>query len=846
MSRKIEAILNDFVLHVIDLKAEDDPAGTGFHREFRVLREEQIQNKNEERFPTDDGRREENLKKNRYKDILPRDDRRVKLTEIEGENGSDYINASFIDDVNGEMGYIASQGPMPHTVNDFWRMLWEYNIEIVFMACKLKEDGRPKCEKYWADNGENATFGDITVYTESEEEIQEHFVRRQLRFEKDGESHTLTQFHYVGWPDHNTPSSPDALRTMIEDVRKFRKHLNIPMVVHCSAGCGRTGTICAIDYAWTLLDRGMIKDEFSMFEIIKSMREQRVSMVQTPDQYEYTHMVMKSLCKEWLQEFAVHDYENIDIGKPPSQEEDESDEVYANVGTDPDAEENENHTETSREKVITMPEVTREVEKLVASAPPTTETAAPAKPPRPVEDKPTPEEQREHKPQAGDRINTTSSRSPARMSVVDQPVDSGEYVEVSLNASSPPPAPSVGVQKVSTSSEVQRKSSTPKEVQKPTAAVATERKTSAAAYDNADACKTVIMLEGKNASPQIVQTGSVGVSKTKQQAPKPPAQAVVKQKEDVEVVNLKDLPQRQTSLINYENVEISAISSSDTDRQNSVQKISVGGMSDEEGPDLPSRNYKPEEISSLPNSPTTKAAPQAQEPIIVTHPVSIVAAAAATKVSPTSPKSPTTSQPPFADKNRDRAPQPLPTTTTQGVQVVRARSAGHVVSSGAMVRAISSGQPGSPRPVGPGHQEPRLVAPIQQQQHQHPRPVGHQTMPPGMVSVMVGASHHQPTPHRQPVLVKSADTRSLGRPTQPVVIHMHNKGPAPRHQGPMMMQHHSHPGMRGQHAVPGQVVGGPGQKIIYLTGRPDRVRGPKNMPPGWGTQGKNHRGGTYL
>lgn len=314
MSENIEGCLSNFIRHVEDLRSENDPAGTGFHREFRLLREIQVQNKNEDRFAMEDGKTDENMKKNRYRDILPRDDRRVMLTPIEGEEGSDYINATFIQDVDGGNGYIAAQGPMPHTVNDFWRMLWEYNTEIVFMACRTAEGGKPKCEKYWADKGKSATFGNITVHNDHEEVVQEHFIRRDLRATKEGETHALTQFQYEGWPDHDTPSSPDTLRCMIESVRTHRKLMHIPMVIHCSAGCGRTGTICAIDYAWTLLDKGRIDSGFSLFEIIKSLREQRLSMVQTPDQYEYSYMVLKSLCEEWLELERKHDYENMVIG----------------------------------------------------------------------------------------------------------------------------------------------------------------------------------------------------------------------------------------------------------------------------------------------------------------------------------------------------------------------------------------------------------------------------------------------------------------------------------------------------------------------------------------------------
>ncbi|XP_076447635.1 uncharacterized protein LOC143284643 isoform X2 [Babylonia areolata] len=331
MSKPIEVVLKSFVRHVVDLQHEDDPAGTGFHREFRILREMQIESSNEGRFPLSEGKKEENIRKNRYKDIVPRDDRRVKLKEIPGEAGSDYINASFIDDVDGKWGYIAAQGPMPHTVIDFWRMLWEYKVEIVFMACRTVEDRKAKCEKYWPEPGESIMFGNVKVQTESEETVQEHFIKRRLRAEKKSVVHRFIQFQYVGWPDHNIPSSPDVLRRMIEEVRNHRKRLNVPMVVHCSAGCGRTGTICAIDFAWTLLDRGMVTEGFSMFEVIRVLREQRLSMVQTPDQYEYTHMVMKSLCNEWLATFAKNDYENVNLGGGKSDEAQEPEESYYNV-----------------------------------------------------------------------------------------------------------------------------------------------------------------------------------------------------------------------------------------------------------------------------------------------------------------------------------------------------------------------------------------------------------------------------------------------------------------------------------------------------------------------------------
>ncbi|XP_070192777.1 uncharacterized protein [Littorina saxatilis] len=589
MSKDIEDILKEFIGHVSDLKTEDDPAGTGFHREFRSLREIQTQNKSEDTFPTEDGKKEENVKKNRYKDILPRDDKRVKLTEIPGEKGSDYINATFIEDVHGQNGYIAAQGPMPHTVNDFWRMLWEQNTEIVFMACRMKEDGRAKCEKYWGDNGESATFGEITVYTLSEEEIQEHFIKRDLRAEKKGQKHHLVQFHYTGWPDHNTPSSPDALRCMIEEVRDFRKKMKVPMVVHCSAGCGRTGTICAIDHAWTLLDKGMIEEGFSMFEIIKSLREQRMSMVQTPDQYEYTHMVMKSLCDEWLVSFATRDYENVTIGPPPTEFAPEPpEEVYNNIEMNGNKNDDRDSTGSGSNTVVFLKEGKKENSKSDISHKPAIKQQKP--------------EIHRQKPQiAATAPPSTPAARPKTMFMESFKglEEAGEYVEVRSTASVPPV-----VSPTSPPSLPTKKNPPPN----------TAPLNPTAPADNFDPHKTVIKLGGGNTRPEILKSGSVGVSHTKQQAPRPPASHVVKPltTADQQPRALSDqmFPPaakmsagRQASVPgNYENYQLPVYNNTVfPDQSMAYYANNVPAMAatpTEDGPALPDRLYKPEEAKT--------------------------------------------------------------------------------------------------------------------------------------------------------------------------------------------------------------------------------------------------------
>ncbi|XP_050414764.2 tyrosine-protein phosphatase non-receptor type 12 isoform X2 [Patella vulgata] len=309
MSSQQRENLECCISRIQELIDEDDPSGDGFTREFRLLREMQFDGKRDDKFPAEEGKKECNIKKNRYKDILPYDYKRVVLKQDDDNNeGSDYINASYIEDVYERDGYIASQGPLPHTVNHFWRMLWQLKIEIVFMACKLEEGHPPKkkCEKYWAEAGEVEEFGNISVTLVEEEEILPDFYRRRLCAKCGTESHYVTQFHYTGWPDHGVPNDAADINKMIHHMRAERKKPDIPLVIHCSAGCGRTGTICGIDYAWTLLNQGKIGKDFSLFDIIAKFREQRQSMVQTPDQYKLVHLVMKNLFEEWIKTYDIN------------------------------------------------------------------------------------------------------------------------------------------------------------------------------------------------------------------------------------------------------------------------------------------------------------------------------------------------------------------------------------------------------------------------------------------------------------------------------------------------------------------------------------------------------------
>ncbi|XP_025861886.1 tyrosine-protein phosphatase non-receptor type 12 isoform X5 [Vulpes vulpes] len=279
---------------------------TGALETLERLRRLSTKYRTEKIYPTATGEKEENVKKNRYKDILPFDHSRVKLTLKTPSQDSDYINANFIKGVYGPKAYVATQGPLANTVIDFWRMIWEYNVVIIVMACREFEMGRKKCERYWPLYGEEPiTFAPFKISCEAEQARTDYFIRTLL-LEFQNESRRLYQFHYVNWPDHDVPTSFDSILDMISLMRKYQEHEDVPICIHCSAGCGRTGAICAIDYTWNLLKAGKIPEEFNVFNLIQEMRTQRHSAVQTKEQYELVHRAIAQLFEKQLQLYEIH------------------------------------------------------------------------------------------------------------------------------------------------------------------------------------------------------------------------------------------------------------------------------------------------------------------------------------------------------------------------------------------------------------------------------------------------------------------------------------------------------------------------------------------------------------
>ncbi|XP_035237963.1 tyrosine-protein phosphatase non-receptor type 18 isoform X2 [Anguilla anguilla] len=268
--------------------------------EYNSIRAQTADRKQRSSFTTDAGGLKENIKKNRYKDILPYDQTRVRLEPLENKFESDYINASFIQGATRNKRYIATQGPLSHTLGDFWRMLWQYNVKVIVMACREIEMGKRKCERYWAAHSETSTFGPFVVTNLEEVCPNEEVVVRILQVKYQDESRTLSQFQYTAWPDHDIPYTSDGILGMMDMLRKVQGTDAAPILVHCSAGCGRTGVICTVDYVHDLLLTQRITEDFSIMEIVTVMRTQRPSAVQTKEQYGFVYHTVAQMFQKHL------------------------------------------------------------------------------------------------------------------------------------------------------------------------------------------------------------------------------------------------------------------------------------------------------------------------------------------------------------------------------------------------------------------------------------------------------------------------------------------------------------------------------------------------------------------
>ncbi|XP_078144101.1 receptor-type tyrosine-protein phosphatase mu isoform X5 [Centroberyx gerrardi] len=272
----------DLLQHITQMKCAE---GYGFKEEYESFFEGQS-------APWDSAKKDENRMKNRYGNIIAYDHSRVRLQALEGEQSSDYINANYVDGYHRPNHYIATQGPMQETVFDFWRMVWQENTAAIVMVTNLVEVGRVKCCKYWPDDTE--IYRDIKV-TLIETQLLSEYVIRTFAVEKRGahEIREIRQFHFTGWPDHGVPYHATGLLGFIRRVKSKTLTNAGPMVVHCSAGAGRTGCFIVIDIMLDMAEREGVVD---IYNCVRELRSRRVNMVQTEEQYVFIHDAILEAC----------------------------------------------------------------------------------------------------------------------------------------------------------------------------------------------------------------------------------------------------------------------------------------------------------------------------------------------------------------------------------------------------------------------------------------------------------------------------------------------------------------------------------------------------------------------
>ncbi|WAR07933.1 PTP10-like protein [Mya arenaria] len=268
--------LADFKNHITYMKADSD---FKYAEQFEDLKEiGRGQPVTHAELPCNRG-------KNRFTNILPYDHSRVKLLPIDDEEGSDYINANYIPGYRSKREYIVTQGPLPATRDDFWRMLWEQNTRNIVMLTKCIEKGREKCDKYWPTGSDAVFYGDLQVAVLNETLFPDWTIT-EFRVSLGEQSRQVRHFHFTSWPDFGVPKKEQVLVRFVRMVREKLIKDAGPIIVHCSAGVGRSGTFVVLD---RMLQRIKDHDSVDIFNAVSELRKQRVWMVQTEQQYICIH-----------------------------------------------------------------------------------------------------------------------------------------------------------------------------------------------------------------------------------------------------------------------------------------------------------------------------------------------------------------------------------------------------------------------------------------------------------------------------------------------------------------------------------------------------------------------------
>ncbi|XP_047501923.1 receptor-type tyrosine-protein phosphatase H-like [Penaeus chinensis] len=305
LSSTTTAVKKNSLWSYIDALQEDTQRA--LEEEFASLKQQSP------RHQTYDAEMDINKPKNRFSNVLAFDHSRVRISRKEGAAPSDYINANYIKDHAGQPSFVAAQGPKDETLDDFWRMVWEQKVHTIVMLTNLMEKGKVMCAKYWPAAGARPLECDIYQIRNLNEVKDSLYVSRILEVTAGQQKRIVKHYHFLAWPDFGTPEREEDLLGFIAAVRRSSAPAAHPVVVHCRAGVGRTGTFIGL---WNLMDAVNAcpnSSNIDVYQTVLNMRKNRPIMVQTTDQYLYLYKCIATYIdspEKWSHQGSDHAYEN--------------------------------------------------------------------------------------------------------------------------------------------------------------------------------------------------------------------------------------------------------------------------------------------------------------------------------------------------------------------------------------------------------------------------------------------------------------------------------------------------------------------------------------------------------